>query len=286
MNFLHLFQLYIDASRKAVVHGERRAACTIKAYENKKVMIETYLKFCNLLSLESEDFTIKLLKRYFEYLIRKNYKHNYAARCADICDAVIQFGVREELVQFNRLAGYSIRKMKPGKIQYLSPFELKRVESLEPPCVTIAKARLMILGQCWTGMDYSDITTVREYHFNIYKGKEYIIKSRNKTGGEATIPLSEKAANLFSSQNYRLDLLSNAKYNKALKELAKLCDIHRPIVSHMGRKTFAMHMLNNEGYSMEAVSKMLGHTTIKTTQEFYASIQLELVHNERLKMAG
>jgi integrase/recombinase XerD len=286
MNFLDVFDLYIEASRKAVVYGEKRASCTVKAYENKKLLIATYLKFCNLLSMQAEDFNTKMLKKYFEYLIRKNYKHNYAARCADICDTVMQFGVREGMVQFNRLAGFAIKKMKPGKPQYISPFELRRIEKLEPACSTIKKARAMFLAQCWTGMDYSDITTVRESHFTVYKSKEYIVKKRIKTGVEANIPLVSDCAELFAENNYTMSFLSNAKYNKALKELAKLCEINKLLTSHMGRKTFAMHKLNYEGYSMAAVSKMLGHASIKTTEAFYASIELELVHNEYTRLAG
>ncbi|TGY51365.1 tyrosine-type recombinase/integrase, partial [Parabacteroides distasonis] len=44
----------------------------------------------------------------------------------------------------------------------------------------------------------------------------------------------------------------------------------QPITFHLARHTFAVFALNN-GVPMEVVSKMLGHTNIKTTQ-IYAKV--------------
>lgn len=59
---------------------------------------------------------------------------------------------------------------------------------------------------------------------------------------------------------------SNQKLNAYLKELADICDIHKPMTMHIARHTFATTVLLANGVSMEATSKMLGHSSIKTTQ--------------------
>lgn len=58
--------------------------------------------------------------------------------------------------------------------------------------------------------------------------------------------------------------------NEYLKEITTVCGINKTITFHMSRHTFATLSL---GYDVpiETVSKMLGHTDIKTTQ-IYAKI--------------
>lgn len=55
-----------------------------------------------------------------------------------------------------------------------------------------------------------------------------------------------------------------------MKEIAKLCNINKNITFHVARHTFATLCLT-EGVPIESVSKMLGHTDIRTTQ-IYARI--------------
>lgn len=65
-----------------------------------------------------------------------------------------------------------------------------------------------------------------------------------------------------------------------LKILAKEFEIDIPLKSKDGRKIFFMNKLNNEGYSMEAASKMGGHKRVKTTEETYARVNINLISKE------
>jgi site-specific recombinase XerD len=66
---------------------------------------------------------------------------------------------------------------------------------------------------------------------------------------------------------YLLPVLCNQKMNEYLKEIAELCGIEKDISTHTGRHTFATLALNN-GVSLENVSKMLGHSSIKMTKRY------------------
>ncbi|MFZ1749666.1 MAG: tyrosine-type recombinase/integrase, partial [Saprospiraceae bacterium] len=68
------------------------------------------------------------------------------------------------------------------------------------------------------------------------------------------------------SKNRLLPMKSNQKLNAYLKELADICEITKPLTMHIARHTFATTVLLSNGVSMEATSKMLGHSSIKTTQ--------------------
>lgn len=59
--------------------------------------------------------------------------------------------------------------------------------------------------------------------------------------------------------------------NEYLNEIATLCEIDKPLSSHIPRHTFATTVTLLNGVPIESVSKMLGHTNIRTTQ-IYAKV--------------
>ena len=59
--------------------------------------------------------------------------------------------------------------------------------------------------------------------------------------------------------------------NSYLKELGDICSINKSITMHIARHTFATSVTLGNGVPIETVSKILGHTSLKTTQ-IYAKI--------------
>lgn len=59
--------------------------------------------------------------------------------------------------------------------------------------------------------------------------------------------------------------------NDFLKEIAVLCGINKPLTCHVARYTFATTVTLQNGVPIEPISRMLGHTNIRTTQ-IYARI--------------
>ena len=86
------------------------------------------------------------------------------------------------------------------------------------------------------------------------------------------LPIVDALIEKYKAHSCRLakDLLipinSNQRYNSYLKELSTICGITRELNTHLARHTFADLMLNIIGGSLEEVSRMLGHKTIRTTQ--------------------
>ena len=78
-------------------------------------------------------------------------------------------------------------------------------------------------------------------------------------------------------------VLSNQKINAYLKEIADLCGIKKRLSYHLARHTFAT-MLLSKGVPIESVSKMLGHTNIKTTQ-IYARITNKKIEQDMMQVA-
>jgi len=72
--------------------------------------------------------------------------------------------------------------------------------------------------------------------------------------------------------------------NAYLKEIADLCGLQKRLTFHLARHTFATMSLS-KGVPMESVSKMLGHTNIKTTQ-IYARITSKKIEHDMEQLAG
>lgn len=69
-----------------------------------------------------------------------------------------------------------------------------------------------------------------------------------------------------------LPKFSNQKINSYLKEIAGIVGISKNVTHHMARKTFASTVLLYNDVPIEIVSELLGHSSIKTTQEYYGRI--------------
>ena len=140
----------------------------------------------------------------------------------------------------------------------------------------LAEVRDCFVFCCYTGYAYKDATKLTPGHMGTgINGKKWIYTSRQKNDNVANVPLLETAIEIIEKykdhpkcveSNKLLPMKSNQKLNTYLKELADICEIKKPLTMHIARHTFATTVLLSNGVSMEATSKMLGHSSIKTTQ--------------------
>jgi site-specific recombinase XerD len=67
--------------------------------------------------------------------------------------------------------------------------------------------------------------------------------------------------------------------NSYLKEIADVCNIAKNLTTHVGRRTMASTVLLSNGVPIETISKILGHTNIRTTQ-IYARVKDAMINKE------
>lgn len=79
-----------------------------------------------------------------------------------------------------------------------------------------------------------------------------------------------------------LPVLSNQKMNTYLKEIADVCLINKPLTFHVARHTFATTVTLLNGVPIESVSKMVGHTNIKTTQHYARILDIKISEDMQL----
>ena len=174
---------------------------------------------------------------------------------------------------------------------YLLKSEVDSIIDYKPDNKRLEKVRDIFLFCCFTGYDYS--TTAALTDKNIVTdddGSIWIETHRIKTGTLSKVKLLDiplsilKKYELKRDGDFLLPVMSNAKYNLYLKEIASICGIEKNVTSHLARHTFATTVTYANGVSIESISKMLGHTKISTTQ-IYARIVDKTVSNEMDKLA-
>lgn len=76
---------------------------------------------------------------------------------------------------------------------------------------------------------------------------------------------------ILKKWNYKLPIISLQRYNLDLKQIQFRIGIKKNLTSHMARHTFATTITLANDVPIEIVSRMLGHTSIRTTQ-IYAKV--------------
>jgi site-specific recombinase XerD len=179
-------------------------------------------------------------------------------------------------------------KKKKDKVQreYLSKEELQRIEQKSFKIERLEQVKDLFLFSCYTGLSYIDVMNLKPSQ--IVKGNDgeyWLMTSRQKTSNMVKIPLLpmpvqliEKYANdpKVVARKALLPNISNQKLNSYLKEIADVCDITKLLTYHIARHTFATTVTLTNGVPMESVSRMLGHTSLRTTQIYAKVIESKL----------
>ena len=147
-------------------------------------------------------------------------------------------------------------------------------------------ARDIFVFCCFTGLSYCDVKGLREEHIQrSFDGQLWIITKRQKTNVQSNVRLLSIPQQILEKYKGQCDdgrLLPvpiSWKGNTRLKKLGKKCGITTKVTFHLARHTFATTVTLGKGVPIESVSKMLGHTNIKTTQ-IYARIVDSKVSND------
>ncbi|WP_029292882.1 site-specific integrase [Chryseobacterium hispalense] len=180
-------------------------------------------------------------------------------------------------------------KLKVVERPYLRKEEIQTIYEKEFASDRLNQVRDIFLFSCYTGLAYVDVKKLSKSHINIgIDGDKWIFTNRQKTDISTRVPLLPLAQELIFKYeehpecvnlNVLFPVLSNQKMNSYLKEIANVCGINKELTFHIARHTFATTVTLSNGVPIESVSKMLGHTNIKTTQH-YAKILDQKVSND------
>lgn len=284
ISVLTLFRKYISYSENTALHFDKRKQSTIIQYANKYRLLNDFLIDHSLVSIKASKFNMKLIHKYYCWLVeKKGFVQNYAVRCFELCKTVFQWALEQGILKANPIGFYKQKKTPPTPPQYLTPDQLRKIEAYTSESPNLQKAADMLIVQLNTGFDYGDFGEIKKSHLVTYQNEYFLTKPRNKNGERQIMPVSNKLHSILEKHNFNMQLLSNPAYNHLIKVIAKELDIDVYLTSKEARKLFMMNKLNNEGYSMAAVSRMGGHKTIKTTEAYYAQVNIALIYRELME---
>lgn len=162
--------------------------------------------------------------------------------------------------------------------EFLDEKEIEEIINKEFGIERLEVVRDIFIFSCFTGLAYIDVQQLSRDNISIgIDGDKWIFKNRQKTDTTSKIPLLPMAIEIINkyenhplcvNQNKLLPILSNQRMNSYLKEIATLCKIKKDLTFHIARHTFATTITLTNGVPIETVSKMLGHTNLKTTQHY------------------
>lgn len=184
--------------------------------------------------------------------------------------------------------------LEPVNRGFLTDEEILLIANKEIGIPRLELVRDIFIFSCFTSLAYIDVSNLTPDHIVTLGDKQWIMTQRQKTSVETNILLLDIPKAIIDKycdnpaypkrENKLFPILSNQKMNAYLKEIADLCGIKKNLTFHLARHTFATMSLS-KGVPMESVSKMLGHTNIKTTQ-IYARITNKKIEHDMEKLAG
>jgi site-specific recombinase XerD len=172
-------------------------------------------------------------------------------------------------------------KQKAVHREVLTKEELDRLKKKKFSVERLNVVRDMFVFCCYTGLAYVDVHKLKRSE--LVKGVDgdlWIYTNRQKTDTLSRIPVLPVALSIIDAykdhpqcivKDALLPVMSNQKMNAYLKEIADISKIKKPLTFHIARHTFATTVTLNNGVPIESVAKMMGHTSIKTTQ-IYAKV--------------
>lgn len=188
--------------------------------------------------------------------------------------------------------------------QCLEKEELETIKELELEKDGLQIIRDTFVFSCYTGLAFADVCQLSDEHLiTDIDGEKWIEMVRQKTanfsGKKFYVLLLPEAITLI--RKYRghplasctktvFPVFSNQTTNRYLKDISKKAKLNFELTYHVARHTFATTVTLENGVPMESVSKMLGHSSIRTTQ-IYSKVKKKKVSSdmktlrERLKQA-
>lgn len=228
------------------------------------------------------DVTKKNVLKMDTYLHSTGIRQTTIASYHKFMKTYVHDAMSSGLIERDPYVGVKIDIGKSVWGRFLTVDEVEAIEKAEMPTESLERVKDLFLFQCYTGLAYADL--MRFDMSKAVKGEKYylVTDDRKKTGEGYTVVLMEKAMDILKKYDYKLPKMTCEQYNMRLKIMADASKIDKPIASHFGRRTCGMLLLNY-GFPIEIVSKVLGHSNIKTTQQAYAKILDRTVENEFIK---
>lgn len=273
---LELFQRHNDDIAKLV--GVSKSKETLQKYDVAYRRMRDFIKeYYHASDISLKEVNHMFLRDFEIYLMTTcKCKENTTAKFLQRFRTIILMAKNNGWIHVDPFANFKIRFKKTDR-GYLTQEEIAIITHKKFATERLEKVRDIFIFSCYTGLAYIDVKKLELSNIRTaFDEQLWVMGKREKTGVNYNVPLLDVPKQIIEKysgtlpDNKVLPVMSNQKMNEYLKEIGSLCGIEKDLTYHLARHTFATLTLT-KGVSIESVSKMLGHTNIKTTQ-IYARI--------------
>lgn len=291
MKLLDLCDQFIE-DYKGLIEAKVYGRKTLTRYVSTRNRLSKFLaERYRLQDIPLSDINPKFAKDFDLWLrTTKRLANNTSMKFVRRLKTIYHMAVTNGWVQSDPLASVRIRMEKVDR-GYLTTEELKRLQDKKFTSKRLELIRDLFLFSCYTGFGYADLKLLSSDMLRRWPdGNLWIDTERIKTHVDVHVRLLDVPLMLIqkyegqAKSGLLFPVPSNQKINEYLKEIAALCGIDKAVTSHMARHTFATTVTLANGVPIETVSKMLGHTNIRTTQ-IYARIIDQKINNDMEMLA-
>ena len=272
-----VFQDHNDRMEKLV--GKEFAPGTLIRYKTTLKHTKEFLKWkYNISDIDVKKIDYAFLND-FELFLRteKSCNNNSAVKYIKNLGKIIRICLANGWMERDPFMNYQSKYDEVTRM-FLNEKEIEQLFAKDFKNERLSLVRDIFLFSCFTGLAYIDTKELTYHNINLgLDGSQWIYTKRQKTKTTSNIPLLSQTEQIIEKYKNHpvcvnngklLPILSNQKMNAYLKEIADLCGINKELTYHIARHTFATTITLSNGVSIESVSKMLGHKSIKTTQHY------------------
>lgn len=238
---------------------------------------------------EQENFSLPVAEKFKEWFCatRKTDNVSTASRNVELYAKAMRLAQKKGEIKTFDLMAYETERdsLKPPIV--LNESEVRKFARSLFESPVLCHALDLYFFQCSTGLSYCDLWNWELKETDIGLA---ITGFRTKSKQMYFVPLTPGARMILEKYKGSIPQYSNQVYNRSLKTIAIALNINKKLTSHSGRKTFAT-LMDKEGWSLESIARMLGHSSIKTTESYYIGqnskrIELEFLSRSRISKNG
>lgn len=233
--------------------------------------------------IQLHKITPEFIDLFFSFLQEK-YKcsHNTATKFIQRFRTIVSYATDTGIIKTNPFNLYHISIEKTTRV-YLNQQEINAIWNKKFATRRLDQVRDIFVFSCYTGVSYIDLCSLTRSNIELgFDNRLWIKINRHKTHQSAHIPLLKIPLQIIKKYERQYNdeaifpINSNQKMNEYLNEIANICGISKKISFHVARHSFSTTVTLGNGISIETISKMLGHSNIKTTQIYTKVTDLKI----------
>lgn len=259
--------------------GINTTRTTFIRYQLVKQRMQDFLKQkYHVSDMPLRDLTPIILENFYLYLRKEcNCENNSSMKTMQRLRKIVYFAKNMGETMADPFQSFRVHFESVDR-EILTEEEILTIYNKEFITGRLEQIRDIFIFSCYTGLSYIDIVNLKNEDIKeAFDGNLWIMTKRQKTNVNSNIRLLNIPKAILEKYQDKqkngkcLPVVSNQKMNEYLKEIATICGINKTVTCHTARHSFATSIALSNGVPIESVSKMLGHTNIRTTQ-IYAKI--------------